>query len=216
MRTRTRWRTAGRRLVLAPGDLFNIAELSRRIPLLMLLLHTTLLYVHGPGLRRLLTSLVAMTTMAAGRRDTPGSPTEHVWKAMHGSGRIRPTDRLQVIVKPGFRPLCGTLVLSKLYLRQRSATSTSLVSSAHRICTASDVLLADNKPTESVVRARRTRQTGTERPLNGNDILTRLPTSITHHASTNDKREEHESTHDALRSSLSDWITPLHLTVQPF
>jgi hypothetical protein len=36
-----------------------------------------LLYGPEPERRRRLTSLAVMTTMAAGHRDTPGSPTEH-------------------------------------------------------------------------------------------------------------------------------------------
>jgi hypothetical protein len=80
----------------------------------MLLLHTTRLYAHEPGRRRRLTSLAVMTTTAAGRHDTPGSPTEHSDNAKHGSGRMRSTDWLQVIVELALRLVGGTLVFSKL------------------------------------------------------------------------------------------------------
>jgi hypothetical protein len=91
-RTRIRWRTAGRRLALAVGDLLSTVEPTRRIPLRMLLPHTTRLYAHEPGRRRRLTSLAVMTTMAAGHLGTPGSLTEHARNAKHGSGRTRSTD----------------------------------------------------------------------------------------------------------------------------
>ena len=111
-RPRIRWRTAGRRLALAVGDLLSTVKPSRRTPLPTPLPHTTLLSVHEPDLRRRLTSLAAMMTMAAGRHDTPGSPTEPAPKHGPNDAKERPSWTHRAHLTTCWRHACAFKVCS--------------------------------------------------------------------------------------------------------